>query len=69
MHKDAPFNWSPDCNKAFKQLKSFLVLSLILAYQNPDELSILHSDASDTGIGAVMLKVQDGHERVISYAS
>ena len=48
-----------------KRLKS----SPILAYPNFDRPFILDTDASDTGLGAVLSQVQNGKELVIAYAA
>ena len=70
--KDIRFRWSPDCEVAFAKLKAALCSSPILA--TPDTAPeaapfILDTDACDFGIGAVLSQVQQGQERVISYAS
>ncbi len=41
----------------------------ILCFPVADSQFILDTDASDTGIAAVLSQVQDGTERVIAYAS
>ena len=43
--------------------------SPILAYPRPHHEFILDTDASNSGIGAVLSQVQEGTEKVISYAS
>ena len=40
----------------------------VLAYQNSDDLFILHTDASKYAIGAELLQVQNGVERLIGLA-
>ena len=41
----------------------------MLAYPDHDQPSILHTDASSDGLGAVLCQLLEGEERVISYAS
>ena len=41
----------------------------VLAYPLPNEKFILDTDASDTGIGAVLSQKQSGEEKVVAYAS
>ena len=41
----------------------------MLAYPNSKDTFILDTDASDTAIGAELLQLQEGEERVISYGS
>ena len=52
-------------------LKAKLTEAPILSYPSPSEedLFILDTDASDVGVGAVLSQVQNGKEKVISYAS
>uniref|UniRef100_A0A803JFV2 Gypsy retrotransposon integrase-like protein 1 n=1 Tax=Xenopus tropicalis TaxID=8364 RepID=A0A803JFV2_XENTR len=67
--KGAKFIWSKACGDAFLELKRRLLSAPIMAYPDPQLPFILDTDASETGIGAVLSQIQDGHERVISYAS
>ena len=69
--KGRKFVWSEECEKAFDTLKLQLTTAPILAYPSPDpdDKYILDTDASDTGIGAVLSQVQNGAERVIAYGS
>ena len=62
------FCWSPECQQSFECLKKCLVSSPILALPDFNKPLILDTDASDTGIGAVLSQVVDGKEQVISYA-
>ena len=68
--KNCKFEWTTHCQTAFEELRHRLVSAPILAF--PDYCSdfILDTDASDTGIGAVLSQTQpDGSECVIAYAS
>ena len=67
--KDTNFGWSDSCQQAFETLKYKLVSAPILAHPDFKQSFILDTDASGTSIGAVLSQIQDGHERVISYAS
>ena len=58
------------CQNAFDELRKCLVSSSISAYPDYNRRFILDTDASDTGIGAVLSQISDeGSERVIAYAS
>eukprot|EP00731_Ephydatia_muelleri_P012982 Em0007g292a len=68
--KNVPFDWTIHCQNAFDELRKCLVSSPILAYPDYNRRYILDTDASDTGIGAVLSQISDeGSERVIAYAS
>ncbi|UYV66979.1 K02A2.6-like, partial [Cordylochernes scorpioides] len=62
-----PFSWTIDCERAMDKLKQALSSPPMLAYPDPGEPFILDTDASNTGIGAVLSQTQDGVERVIAY--
>ncbi|UYV83713.1 K02A2.6-like [Cordylochernes scorpioides] len=63
------FSWTIDCERAMDKLKQALSSPPMLAYPDPGEPFILDTDASNTGIGAVLSQTQDGVERVIAYFS
>ena len=68
--KSAPFLWTAECQLAFDNLKHSLTSAPVLAHPDYSKPFILDTDASQTGIGAVLSQVQDdGCERVIAYAS
>ncbi|XP_077385347.1 uncharacterized protein LOC144023586 [Festucalex cinctus] len=61
--------WSPDCQQAFDTVIQSLTTAPVLAFADPQKPYILHTDASTTGLGAVLYQEQEGQLRVISYAS
>ena len=63
------FNWMAEHQAAFENLMECLVCAPILSYPNNQDTFILDTDASDVAIGAELLQVQNGEEKVISYGS
>ena len=67
--KKSPFEWTDFQQKAFETLKEKLTNPPVLAYADYRCQFKLHTDASSTGLGAVLYQNQDGQDRVVSYAS
>lgn len=67
--KDVPWEWSPSCQAAFDHVKVLLQSSPVLAQPRLQGEFQVHCDASDVGLGAVLLQNIDGDERPIAYAS
>ena len=67
--KQNSIKWDSECQEAFDKLKELCTTTPILAYANFGKPFILHTDVSVLGLGAVLYQVQDGVEKVISYAS
>jgi len=67
-HK-SEFHWSEEQQQAFVRLKDALIDAVILGYPSPEGTFILDTDASQKTIGAELSQVQDGVEKVISFAS
>jgi len=61
--------WTAECEEAFRKIKRHLSHAPIPAFPRLDVPFILDTDASDSGLGAVLSQVQDGQERVIAYAA
>ena len=53
-----PFNWGPEHQAAFKQIKKEIFRAPILAYYNPKKETTLQTDASIKGLGACLLQDQ-----------
>jgi RNase H-like domain found in reverse transcriptase/Reverse transcriptase (RNA-dependent DNA polymerase) len=70
LKKSTKFKWKDDQNYAFETLKRHLVTAPILRYPDYSKMFYVHTDASGTGLGAVLAqKDENGKEFVISYAS
>jgi hypothetical protein len=65
LEKEAKFKWSPKCEEIFLTLKKLLTTAPVLAQPDIEKSFDVYCDASDTGIGGVLM--QDG--RAIAYAS
>ena len=63
------FNWTSECAAAFASLKQKLINAPILAFPDFTQPFLLDTDASHSGIGAVLSQVVAGKEKVIAYAS
>uniref|UniRef100_A0AAV2MR94 Gypsy retrotransposon integrase-like protein 1 n=1 Tax=Knipowitschia caucasica TaxID=637954 RepID=A0AAV2MR94_KNICA len=67
--KGKPFVWTNSCDTAFNQLKAALTAAPILAYPHVDLPYVVDTDASGTGIGAVLSQQGGEGERVVGYYS
>ena len=70
LKKNVKWAWTEDCERAFKKIKSYLLSDLALAHYDPEKPIILGTDASNYGIGAVILhRYEDGSTKPIAHAS
>ena len=70
LHKDVPFNWTEKQQRAFDFLKERLISAPILKYPDFEQPFIVYTDASGTGLGAVLSQLDENRkERVVAYAS
>lgn len=72
IKKDVVFHWDEKTEDSFNQLKQALLSAPLLVYPRfgPDSTFILETDASITGLGAVLSQVQeDGEIHPVAYAS
>ena len=63
------FFWGEEQQNAFEEMKTQLTSPTVLAIPNLNGSFILDTDASNASIGAELLQVQDGVERVVAYGS
>ena len=64
------FDWTESCQESFEQLKQLLTQSPVLAFPNFEKDFLLETDASTSGLGAVLAQRQDdGKVRPVAYAS
>ena len=65
----ADYVWTPECQVAFDCLKERLTSSPVLGFPRAKGRYILHTDASDCGLGCTLQQEQDGQLVVIAYGS
>ncbi len=63
------FRWEQEHQDAFASINEALVSAPVLALPNKIDPFILDTDASDTALGAEILQIQNGEEKVIAYGS
>ena len=64
-----PFIWKEEHQEAFDTLKQALITAPVLGFADFKKPFIVETDASKSGLGAVLLQEQEGKPRVIAYAS
>jgi hypothetical protein len=70
LEKQSIFEWNDEQEKAFKTLKKHLISAPILRYPDFKRPFYLHTDASGTGLGAVLAQRDDDKkEYAVAYAS
>ena len=71
LNPKEPFGgrWSTSCQAAFEAIIQKLTSAPVLAFADPSKPYILHTDASCTGLGAVLYQEHEGKKRVVAYAS
>ncbi|ROT84118.1 hypothetical protein C7M84_022694 [Penaeus vannamei] len=69
LKKDVPWRWDEEQVKAFTKLKNCLSLAPVLAFPKFDLPFILHTDASNVGLGAVLMQEHKGNLRPVGFAS
>ncbi|XP_076461701.1 uncharacterized protein LOC143294155 [Babylonia areolata] len=69
--KGAPNNvvWTPECDRTFKTLKGRLVSRPVLQLPDLSCQFVLRTDASDRGLGAVLLQEKEGVLHPVAFAS
>jgi RNase H-like domain found in reverse transcriptase len=68
LQKNIKFNWTDDQQQAFEQLKHCLTTAPILQHPDFDKPFYLHTDASGTGLGAVLAQKDDENKREYAVA-
>ena len=61
------FVWTSEHDVAFQRLKQVLSQAPVLAYPTSEGAFVLDTDASNTGIRAVLSQIQGEEEKVIAY--
>ncbi len=70
LKKGVKFEWSNECQECFNKVIGLLINPPILAFPDLNREFCLTTDASCSGLGAVLSQVMDdGEEKVIAYAS
>lgn len=63
------FEWRDEAQQAFEALKAAMLEAPVLAHINYSLPLVLRTDASNHGVGGVLLQVVDGVEHPVSYVS
>ena len=67
LSKGQPWQWTDECDKAFKRAKEQLSQAPVLVHYDPSQPSQVAGDASNYGVGAVLSHIiPDGKEHPLS---
>lgn len=70
LRTHSTFSWTPACQTVFETVKKLLVSAPVLAIFDRTRPITIYTDASGTGIGAVLKQEQpDGYEKPVAYFS
>ena len=69
LRKEATWTWDTPQEAAFQEIKNLLSSDTALAHYSPHHKTWVAADASNAGIGAVLMQEQDGKRRPVVFAS
>ena len=69
LTRKKPWKWGEEQQTAFEKLKSALQTTPVLAIPDKTGTFVLDTDASDKAIGAELIQIQNGQERVVANGS
>ena len=69
MLSRATFQWRLAGQTVFQTIKEIITAEPVLCHLRGDQETHLQTDASGTGLSAVLVQTLDGRERVVAYAS
>ncbi|XP_074377391.1 uncharacterized protein LOC141718919 [Apium graveolens] len=62
-------NWSPECQKAFEEIKSYLSQPPVLTKARPGEPLYLYLSAGAQSVGAALIREENGKQQPVYYVS
>ena len=68
-HKHARFNWTPECNTAYENIREAISSDTALRYFDPNLPTVLITDASDVGIAATIYQKHNDTLKPVDHAS
>ena len=68
LRKDVPWEWTDEQDQAFRTRKHKITSAPLFAHFDTDAQTILTTDASGNGLGAVLSRVFGRKERPVAYA-
>ena len=69
LKKESNYEWTEKQQKAFEELKQKITTAPVVKYPDFEQPFFLYTDASITGVGAVLAQKDGKNEHVIAYAS
>ena len=69
LRENVEFDWTDECDKALHVLKESVIKATKLTHFDQTKPVVLATDASNYGIGAVLLQKENGAERPLAHAS
>ena len=69
LNSSSKVTWKKEHQAALEELLHYLITPPLLAYPDPNLRYILHTDACQDGLGAVLYQKQNNQLHVITYAS
>ena len=70
MKKDVKFEWTPERNQAFEELKKIITSEPVLIHPDLSKPFFIKADASLTGIGAILSQAtEDGKLHPVKFFS
>lgn len=69
LKKGKSFNWTPAASDAFEKIKAVLITEPVLASPDYEKPFVIQTDASDCGIGGVLVQGTGESEKAVAYFS